>query len=171
MNLVRTRVAGRRWEGQEISKNWGNTPEGNTRNTDKLTVSWAFLSCLQLSFFNWVIVALPCCVGFCCTMKWISHIYTHIPSLLILPAVSPPPPPTPGHHRASSWAPFAIQQIPTSALFYTQQCVYVSVNLLIRCTLFPCPLCWHIHSLHLRLYSCPANRSICTIFLDSTYKH
>ena len=28
MNLVRTRVAGRRWEGQEISKDWGNTPEG-----------------------------------------------------------------------------------------------------------------------------------------------
>ena len=29
----------------------------------------------------------------------------------------------------------------------------------------------HICFLHLRLYSCPANRSICIIFLDPTYMH
>ena len=27
-------------------------------------------------------------------------------------------------------------------------------------------LCLHVHSLHLHLYPCPANRFICTIFLD-----
>ena len=37
-------------------------------------------------------------------------------------------------------------------------------------TTFP-PWCPYICSLHLCLYFCPANRFICTIFLDSTYMH
>ena len=35
----------------------------------------------------------------------------------------------------------------------------------------PIPLCPHVHSLSLCLYSCPANRLICTIFLDSIHLH
>ena len=34
-----------------------------------------------------------------------------------------------GHHRAPSWAPCVIQQLPTSHLFYTWQCIYVNPNL------------------------------------------
>ena len=35
-------------------------------------------------------VALQCCVSFFCTMKWISSVYTYIPSLLNLPPTAPP---------------------------------------------------------------------------------
>ena len=35
---------------------------------------------------------------------------------------------------------------------------------------FPTP-CPHVHSLHLCLYFCPTNRSICVISLGSTYMH
>ena len=41
----------------------------------------AHLPCL--TFFFWRIISSWYCVGFCCTMKWISHMYTYIPSLLI----------------------------------------------------------------------------------------
>ena len=46
------------------------------------------------------------------------------------PPSQPCPPLPPDHHGAQGWAPWAIQRIPTSYLFYTWQCAYV--NLLLR---------------------------------------
>ena len=58
--------------------------------------------------------------------KRISNKYTYIPSLLNLP----PHTPIPTHpHRAPSWAPCATQQLPTSYLLYTWQCIYVNLTL------------------------------------------
>ena len=66
-------------------------------------------------------------VIFCCATKWISYMYTYIPSLLDLPSTLHPTPL--GDYRAWSWASCAIQQLPTSCLFYTWWCICVSPNL------------------------------------------
>ena len=50
-------------------------------------------------FLNWRIIALWCCVSFCCIITWINYKYTYIPSLLDLPPIHPHPSP-PGYHRA-----------------------------------------------------------------------
>ena len=89
---------------------------------------------LWFSYTSWYIyfkknnkmgyVTLQYSVSFCCTMKWISYMYTYIPSHLDLPPTSLPP--LEGHHRARSWAPCAIQQLPASYPFYTRYCEYIN---------------------------------------------
>ena len=93
------------------------------------------------------------------------HTHTHIPSLLDHP-------PFPhltylGYHRTPNWAPLLyIQQVPTSSLFYIWWCTYKNPSLPIHPP--PCP---YVYSLHPHLYSCPAKRLICTVFLDSKYMY
>ena len=64
--------------------------------------SWfIFLFFLFVCFiFNWRIVALQHCVGFCQISSWISHRYTYVPSLLTIP---PPPSPSLPSRLLQSW--------------------------------------------------------------------
>ena len=77
--------------------------------------------------FYWSIIALYCCVSFCCTMKWISYMYTYIPCLLNLPLASLPATPL-GHHRAQSWAPCVIQQLPANCLIHGGVCMSILIT-------------------------------------------
>ena len=71
------------------------------------------------AFSNWGKIALQSCIISCCTTKWISHMYTYMPSLLSLPPTNPCPTHL-GYHWATSWTPWAIQQDPTRSPFHTR---------------------------------------------------
>ena len=89
---------------------------------------------------NWSIIALKCCVSFCCITVWI-HCYT----LLLSHLLSLPPTPLLSHPSRSSQSTKSSSLCCTAAshqLFYTWECIYVNVTLAIHSTL--CfPLCVH----------------------------
>ena len=91
-------------------------------------------------------------------------------SMVTLPSASSPIPPLQvvTGHRAEF--PESYSKFP-SAVCFTYGNVCVSVLL---CQFVPPSLpslCPRVGSLHLRLHCCPAERFICTIFLDSLYKY
>ena len=76
-----------------LRRSWGElTGGGGALNClDQSPGIWLFVF-LILFYFYWSIIALQRCVSFCCTVKWISCMYTYIPSLLHLPPTLPIPP-------------------------------------------------------------------------------
>ena len=138
-----------------------------------LLPSWQPLSEYEsvfLFFFNWRLIILQYCGGFCHTFTWISHGCTCVchsdpPSHL-------PPHPIPlGHPRAATlrtlshasnldW--WSISHM----IIYMFQCYSLKSSHLRLLTQSP-KFC----SLHLCLYCCLAYRVIITIFLNFIYMH
>ena len=97
--------------------------------------------------FNWKIIALQCCVGFCHTTMWISCKYTCILSLILCPILPPPPP---SHPSRSS------QSTVLSFLYYTAASLWISAHTrqcICQCyslssSPFSIPLCVHKSGLY-----------------------
>ena len=97
------------------------------------------------------------------------YIYPHFSSLLHLPPTLPIPPLyVDTKHQADLPVPCSCFPL---AIYFTFSNVYMSMPLSHFVPGYPSPsLCPQVHSLHLRLYSCPAHRFFRTIFfLDSIY--
>ena len=131
-------------------------------NREMAPVAWLshlfFFSYFLKFVFNWRIIASQCCVGFYhTTASWTAS----VPSLLDLP-------PAPlGCHRAGGWVPWVIPQPPISSFAYGNVCFIAAVS--VPTLPLPHDVCKPF--LFLCLHSCPANRFISPIFLDSTYIH
>ena len=123
-------------------------------------------------YFNWRVIALKCCAGFCCTTTyglWIGHKYTCVPSVL---SISPCPPSHPSRStqstELSSWSYTAascwLSMLHMAA--YICQCYPLNLSppLLLLLCLNVCSLCSYLHFCH-------ANRFIRTIFIDSIDMH
>ena len=93
-----------------------------------------------------------------------AYMYPHIPSLLRLPLTLPIPPlQVVTKHRAD--LPVLYGCFPL-AIYFTFGSVYISMLLSHIVLAYPSPSpSPQVHSLHVRLYSCPAPRFIRTIFL------
>ena len=70
-----------------------------------LYMPWTYVKIWKKNF-NWSIIALQCCVSICCTITWISYMYTHIPSHL--PTSIPL-----GHYRAENFVIHSLSRKPT----------------------------------------------------------
>ena len=95
--------------------------------------------------FNWRIIVLQCCVGFCCITVQISHKYICFPFFLSLPT-------PPGHHRAPGGLPVLYSSFPL-AIYFTHGCVYMSILTpfkMVRLPLF-WSICTKYSALHLKL--------------------
>ena len=96
-----------------------------------------FAVCVWVFFFNWSIGTLQCCVNFCCTMKWISYLYTCIP-----PSSNSAHPTCLHLHKAP---PVLYNRFPL-AIYFPHGSVYLSILLSRFVAPSPSPLRPHVPS-------------------------
>ena len=124
--------------------------------------------------FDWRIIVLQHCVGFCHTSTWTSHRSTYVPSLLSLPPTSHPiPPPTLSHlcrlSESTGWSSLPLK-FPLATYF---TCGNGYVSMLFSKFVPPSSSPNVSASLFYAcvFHCCPANRFISTIFLDPICLH
>ena len=76
-------------------------------------------------YFNWRLVTLQYCSGFCHTFSWISHVY------MCFPSWTPLPPPSPSHPSGSSQCTSPKHPVsciePGLAIYFTYENIHVSI--------------------------------------------
>ena len=119
-------------------------------------------------FFNWKLITLQYCSGFCHTLTWISHGCIFV-SHAELPSHLPPHPIPQDHPSAPAFSTLShVSNLDwwsfSHMIIYIFQCYTLKSSHL--CLLPQSP---KVCSLHLFLFCCLTNRVIITIFLNSIY--
>ena len=109
-------------------------------------------SCHVCVFFNWRTIALQYCVGFCCTSIWISHRYTHVPSLLSTLPIFHPIPPVWFVTEHFVELPVSHGKFPLALYFTLVMCIFTYSSLSLSPSSSP-----QVFSLCLHLHCCSAN--------------
>ena len=122
----------------------------------------------QFIYFNWRLITLKHCSGFCYTLTWINNGYTCVPHP-VRPSHLPPHPILQGHPSA----------LGLSALSHALNLDWWSISHTVIC-MFQCyslksshpyllPQSLKVYTLYLCLFCCLAYRIIISIFLNSIY--
>ena len=122
----------------------------------------------KIIYFNWRLITLQCCSGFCRTLTWISHGCTCVPH-----PEPPLPPPSSSHPSGLSQCigfecPVSCIE-PGLAIYFTYGNIHVQCCSLKSSHPRLLPQSPKVCSLHLCLFCCLTYRVIVTIFLDSIY--
>ena len=120
----------------------------------------------KLIYFNWRLITLQYCSGFCHTLTWISHGCTCVPHPELLPHPYPQDHPSAPALSALSHASNLDRRSILHMVIYILQCCSLKSShphLL--------PQSPKVCSFHLCLFCCLAYRVTVTIFLNSIYMH
>ena len=127
-----------------------------------------FMLFLKKNYFNWRLIALQYCGGFCHILTWISHGWTCVPSSWT-PSHLPPHPMPLGCPRS-----LALSALLHALNLHWSSILHVAMYMFQCSSLKPShphllPLSPKVSSLHLCLLCCPACRIVGAVFLNSIY--
>ena len=149
----------------------GYSPWGSKESDTTEELSPSFTSFILFFIcFNWRLITLQYCSGFCHPLTWISHGCTCVPNPEP-PSHLPPHPIPQGHPSAPALSTLSHAWKPGLAIYFTYD--HRHVSMLFSQISHPCllPQSPKVCSLYLCLFCCLTYRVITTIFLNSISMH
>ena len=146
---------------------------GNNGNIERLYFLCFFFSqtfyFILIIYFNWRLITLQYCSGFCQTLTWISHRPTCVPHPEP-PSHLPPHPIPQGHRSAPALSTLSrALNLDQQAICFIYDNIHISALPSQIIPPSPSPIEFKDCSLHLCLFCCLTYRVIITIFLNSIY--